>query len=89
MQHQRLASNEDDFQRIHVSVFHNAFRAISRSTFNISKVDASVDKGEPHREFLTLLLREIFVIICLYGPWWGTSGSLPSALTEDDFKQDG
>ena len=82
LQHQRrviIANDEEDFQRIHVRrshLFHDAFRAFSRSTFDISKMlrvcfigDASIDDGGPRREFFSLLLREIFVKSGLFYGW--------------------
>lgn len=82
LQHQRrviTATNEECFQRIHVrrsNLFHDAFRAFSRSTFDISKMlkvcfigDASIDDGGPRREFFSLLLREIFDKSGLFYGW--------------------
>lgn len=64
LQHQRrviIANDEEDFQRIHIRrshLFHDAFRAFSQSTFDISKMlrvcfigDASIDDGGPRRDF--------------------------------------
>lgn len=73
LQHQARAIrsvDDEDFQRVHIRrscLFSDALRQFSRKTFDVTKMlnvifvgESGSDEGGPRREFLHLLLKEIF-----------------------------
>ena len=74
------AKDEEDFQRISVRrphLFEDALSAFSKPSFNVAKVlkvrfvgeAATVDDGGPRREFLSLLVKEIFLSSGVFSGW--------------------
>lgn len=82
IQHQEkviVATNEENFQRIHIrrkTLYTDALRAFSRSSFNPSRMrsvtfigEAAIDDGGPRWEFFSFLMRDVFSISGLFTGW--------------------
>ena len=73
------ADDEEDFQPIHVrrsSIFEDAVRAFSKSSFNPSKLlkvrfvgESAEDEGGPRREFFQRLMKAAFQSQTMFSGW--------------------